>query len=423
MAGSVAYWNNELTAFLEDNKNSSVISSEEIEDQAEGFAIKDPWNDASLIIKIDEEDRDFTSKMNSIILTERFSAIWHKDTKDLEVIFQAFPLAKPIADLRGRIFTFRFGLRSYECEFAPSSLRLEAIAKNVVPVQSSKTNYRNLQSFKTYFSLLKDENTPQAFIEACQPLSFFIRKIDHVQDEMISTIAHLNFFMSYFDRRTPTVVIHPPKIKRSNVAEQRYVAGRFPSNITARSIDDNLLHYWEAASQGDQARRFLYYYRIIEYSASVYVDQGNRAALKRALSAPNALDDIDRISDEVMNITARIKMDEYARMEAMLKEYVAIQCLWGAIEKNRAYFAAEQVFEGGFIMPAIASEKMTINEFSPSACMTFVRSIKDIRNALSHGKDQKTQSVIIPTSHNLSLLQPWVVLIACAAGDLILYRP
>ena len=57
-----------------------------------------------------------------------------------------------------------------------------------------------------------------------------------------------------------------------------------------------------------------------------------------------------------------------------------------------------------------------------SALDMFQRSIREIRNALSHGWDRKQMLFIHPTRHNFERLQPWVALICAAAGEVMLYR-
>ncbi len=54
----------------------------------------------------------------------------------------------------------------------------------------------------------------------------------------------------------------------------------------------------------------------------------------------------------------------------------------------------------------------------------FNGTIRSIRNALSHGKEQSVSSVIAPTPENFQNIQPWVGLISIAAGEVVVYyRP
>lgn len=66
--------------------------------------------------------------------------------------------------------------------------------------------------------------------------------------------------------------------------------------------------------------------------------------------------------------------------------------------------------------------KATLADWKSRGFESITRSLRDIRNALSHGRDQRTSSVIVPSSRNLHYLQPWVNLIAVVAGEVVLYK-
>ena len=114
-------------------------------------------------------------------------------------------------------------------------------------------------------------------------------------------------------------------------------------------------------------------------------------------------------------------MDDYARIEAMIRETVEVDLLWGAIHRNLDSFCKEATFDGGFVLPAMVSSNFKLEQFRPGGITMFCGKIRDIRNALSHGKDQKTAGVIALTKHNFTLLEPWTYLISIATGELILY--
>jgi hypothetical protein len=67
------------------------------------------------------------------------------------------------------------------------------------------------------------------------------------------------------------------------------------------------------------------------------------------------------------------------------------------------------VFDGGYVQKPIISEAMRYQEYEPNAITSFAKTVRDMRNALSHGRDQKTMLFIHPTTHNFDRLQPWAV--------------
>jgi hypothetical protein len=254
------------------------------------------------------------------------------------------------------------------------------------------------------------------------PLSFWIRNLEWNEDEVLALVTHLNFHLSYFDARSPVVLIHTPPYPTTTVKPTRYTADKFPERITANETDPTLLYLWREAMFGEPAQRFLYYYRIIEYSAVAYLDSSARAALRVALALPNALDDLSAVTESVVAAVQRMKTDEFGRYEMLLKEVVPPKLLWRELNLNIGTFTTDTKFEGGFVVSALFSEGRTEATFTTQDIVTFAKAIRDIRNALSHGRDQKTGTTIMPTTHNSARLQPWIGPIRVAASQVILYK-
>lgn len=101
-----------------------------------------------------------------------------------------------------------------------------------------------------------------------------------------------------------------------------------------------------------------------------------------------------------------------------MKDTVSKTILWKEIENNIDSFKKEITFEGGFVLESL----LTSAKIEHLDLSKFAKHIKDIRNALSHGRDIRTQMVIIPTSRNFGLLQPWVSLMCVVAGEVVLYK-
>lgn len=240
------------------------------------------------------------------------------------------------------------------------------------------------------------------------PRSFWIRNLNWNGDEVMALATHLNFYLSYFDAASPTIKIHSPPLSTTTKRPNRCPAGDFPKNISAKETDPTLLFLWDAALSGNSLNRFLYYYRIIEYAAAVYLDSTARTALRIALALPNALDDLTAVTESVVAEVQKMKMDENARYDAMLKEIIDPRLLWRKVDRNKAAFTSETSFDGGFTVKALFTADRQETSYTEQDVYLFGRAIHDMRNALSHGRDQKTGTTIAPTSHNASLLQPWV---------------
>ncbi|MGJ5008132.1 hypothetical protein ACQR05_10190 [Bradyrhizobium oligotrophicum] len=398
--------------FLAANPHSR-IKAVELDDRTR-HVLEKPWDDDSLaLVLVPQNAERLSAALNAVLLPQRFSAIWHSDTKDLEVVWTAFELSEAAQEVAARQFDFSFSGKSYRCEFGESSSRLLEIAKAAMPIRGTATNYRNLQSFTMYANKVAESKLGK-------PMSFWIRSIDWNEDAVIDLAYHLNFYMSYFDDRTPKIIIHArPEV--SNVQPQeRYIVGKFPASISGAVIDLNLLHFWQAAHGAeDQSKSFLYYYRLIEYASTTYIDREARAAVRRLLAQPNALDDIPNITERLVLATQSTKQDDDQRIRRLLEDTVDRSQVAKEIDKNLGLFNRQTIFEGGFNLDALVGNGQKGEQFD---LLRFVKQIKDIRNALSHGRDIRTQMVIIPTQKNFDLLQPWVTLMCVVAGQVILFR-
>lgn len=172
----------------------------------------------------------------------------------------------------------------------------------------------------------------------------------------------------------------------------------------------------------DAARRFLYLYRILEYASFLYLENEVRSGLRRILTSPHALDNLTPVLERIAAVTQNAKMDEYARFAAVIRENVDTDLLWKEVAHNKAAFCEATSFDGGVSIAALISSSTTCEDFRARGHELVTRSFRDIRNALSHGRDQRTSAVITPSARNLKLLQPWVNLITVAAGEVVLYK-
>ena len=129
-----------------------------------------------------------------------------------------------------------------------------------------------------------------AKVDLSEPLSFWIDNIEWGNaDAIVELVNHLNFYMKYYDAISPTVIVFYPKEAQSLKPQTRFAFGTYPTHIEGKELDDVMLILWEASRSGDNARRFLYCYRIIEYASFGYLEAKARIETKRILAAPHAL--------------------------------------------------------------------------------------------------------------------------------------
>src|SRR6266568_2056851 len=229
--------------------------------EEERFRIAMPWGDVSLAINLDEKNDELINALNSVFLPQRYSAVWHADTKDFEIIFTAFPLGEELQNLIERSFIFSYRTVDYKCELRQASKRVVAIAAAYEPIAQSVTGFRNLASLKMYVAQNSSEEKLLPF-DLDEPISFWIRNIEWDEDRFLNFVNELNFYMTYFDNKSPVIQVHSPKLESFvNQPQTRFRSGEFPATIRARELDENMLRYWGASRSGDPASRFLYSYR------------------------------------------------------------------------------------------------------------------------------------------------------------------
>ncbi len=81
--------------FLQTNPKSTL---EAVTYPIEGFAITEPWGDRSVEIFLPAQPDQLIAALNNVFLPERFTAIWHTDSKLFEIIFTVYEVQKGIAD-------------------------------------------------------------------------------------------------------------------------------------------------------------------------------------------------------------------------------------------------------------------------------------------------------------------------------------
>lgn len=218
------------------------------------LAISSPWGDPTLVTLVGDKPDELARVLNEVHLPERLSAVWHLDSKDLEVIWTAYKLSDSQRELIDRSFTFQFRKRSFECEFGSSSDRLLAIAAATVPgTNPSGTFFRNLTSFRAWAESDQEERR-LGFLD--KPRSFWIKGADLTETQLLELIEHINFYMTYFDSNSPSVLVHHLD-EGGAKPKKRYVRGKFPKRISARVLDENLLSFWAAADRENEMLRFI----------------------------------------------------------------------------------------------------------------------------------------------------------------------
>ena len=411
-----------LEPFLDTHPNVTIEWRTVRKEARESLCLNRPWGDNGLVFSLPEDLDHFADTLNNVLLPNRYTALWHKDTKCFEIIWTAYPLRDESTDMKRREFSFALDSETYECKFDQSSDRLLSLARHAVPVAMSHSGHRNLQSYQLYLRQTdnNEDDSPRGS-SVGEPLSFWISNVEWDEDKVLRLVRHLNFYLTYYDTLSPTIYIHSPPEEKPRVTN-RYRLGEFPSRIDAHEIEDDLLQLWMAAKDGDAARRFIYYYRIVEYASHAHIDREARRSIWRLLSQPHARSNVGTLVDEVVSAALSKSTDDYQKMVNLLRDVVGIEALWEELARNKSAFVDGIEFDGGFRLGALLSESASLDTFKANGMNLFVSHARGIRNHLSHGRDRATQAAITPTVENFRRLEPWTSAMLVLAGEVLMFR-
>lgn len=396
-----------LSVFLAANPEASY-------QEKDGHAIVEkPWGDSSILLTIRSTDDTLIAALNTLRLPPRFSAIWHRESKQMEFIWDPVDTKH---HLRTRGFEFTLDGQTLHCRFGDSSPELLAIARAASFVRGTYTNYRNLSNTRLY--LLVNE---QGADVSTTPTSFWLGPMECDENAIALVGGHLNFFMTYFDFQTPRVLLHESPAP-GLVKEQRYPRGPFPTRIDGRRIDPNLLLVWESVFDSpDSFRKFLYAYQVLEYRAFYYVQDNVLRVIKRVLASPDTIAKGDEAVRQMFDVLTEQRMGDDSRVEAVLKQFVDPAALWPQIALNLPSFTEEVSFDGGFALEPFLKQNATLETFQEHWPARFAKHIRTIRNSLVHGRESRQAVTIAPTRSNYERLRPWVAPIVIAAQEATLF--
>lgn len=411
-----------LDSFLEINPEAAVST------EAEKLLVSYLWGSKALSVEIEDSDSELISILNSLRFPPRFSAIWHVDQKALEVIYA--PLS-PTDEERERAFTFYFNERTYQCEFRNASERLLSLAKAVhIEPEAGINDDRNLRLLRsnlrrrvTYRNT--EDQTLHSMPAERVPTSFWLTGLEiWDENEAVAIATHLNFYMRYFDKESPTILIHEDlPAQTSKEKSERYPYSTFPETISARSLDPFLLSLWESTLRGAPRLRFLHTYQILEYATFYHASDSVRDAVRRAVMSPHTHLEPSNAVNQILEAVAADKQPEIHKMQALIDQSIEPKSVWREVQPHSGFFSEQIQFDGGVTLDPLVKEDWNEEDFAQAWHPKFIEHVRKIRNALVHGREQRQANVIAPTRANDDRLRPWLAPMSVVAEQVILCRP
>ena len=386
--------------------------------------IKNLWNDDSFLLRFDKETNlDF---LNELYFPEELMASYSLEDGYIEVY--AYPF-DPEEDLVKRKFTFNYLGKPYECTWDKPTDNFEKISSAFrEEKEESRTSYRNLRQFRDFYRLNDLPDFMTKYFEGKKPFNFFIKgDLKAIEGRILEFCKHLNFYMSYFDRETPSIQIFHKSYKKEDFSLPCYsLFDTFPDSINGTEIDSILLEIISVANNSSDNRlKFIFYYQILEYASYYYLKSDIKQKLTSLLRRP----DISHKSAEYSKtIIEEFKNhfknnDDKAKLDMLLTENIKLKDLKIELENNVEYFSKKIDFEGGFSLEPIMKNELTgVEQLTDATLKSIKENIVDIRNSLVHLRESRENKVILPTNKNDDLLTPYLYVLRRIAEKIIIER-
>jgi hypothetical protein len=412
-----------LVKFLKNNPKSQL---RRLKDPEKIHYIHRPWNDESIILVLwDESDTKLITVLNALILPEKFSAIYHMEDNKMEFIYS--PLDKDDPDIT-RKFNIKIEGKQYTCQYQLASDKLLTLSQYCGRAKFSATEFRNLLQFRDYMKYKtkkkskEKEGSLKSEFEGKVPISFYVTGFDSFdEDDLIKVSRHINFYLQYYDRVSPVIVIHQTESKDEDLGQLRLIKEEFPTEINTQVLDSFLLTLMDSALEAEPRLEFIYYYQVLEYSSFYYVKDNIKRKLIKIINSPDVLCNSNECISRIMEAIDEIRQEDDAKIKNTIKSACELEELWREINENKAYFSKNHKFDGGFEIEPIITEDTNFEQFLTCWHPTISNNLKYIRNALVHGREKQFGKVILPTHLNDTLLMPWIQIAHRIAEHVIIY--
>jgi len=383
-----------------------------IEEKGNELVLSNLWKDNTFICLIDKSVG--FNFLNNIELHEELIAIYHKPDNKIEYIFTVIKEDDPIIK---RAFDFNYLGVTFKCYFNSPTDILKLLSSGFREIDSkSDSDYRNLNVLRDYYLQDKLPNYIKKFFKGRKPYSFFVEgKFDKINWDYINLSKHLNFYMGFFDRKTPSIVIlnKQEKLEEYNQPCLSQLSG-FPGSINSTQINSIILDIILAANRTDSIRlKYIFYYQVLEYCSFYYLNEKLKKRLQKILKSPDISFNLTDYSKSIIDeFKDHFKQNnDSQKLELLISEFCDVNDISLEVKSNINYFCKEITFEGGFSVPPVLNCNDNLNNPPKNFIREIKTNIENIRNVLVHLRESRENKVILPTEKNDNLLMPYLHLI------------
>lgn len=375
------------------------------------------WNDSSFSFIFDKEED--TLFLDDCVFNDELFAIYHKTTQKYEFIF--LPLSKKIE----RSFEYIYQGHTYKLYYGKPTENFRKLLSHFEMNEIDDISDRaySLMNFDIFYSKAEES--------ALTPINFFVEgDFDKIPfEEHLAFFKHVNFMMSYYDRKTPTILIFNKK--KNNVEDESIIeepcklkTQTFPKIINGNKIDTTLLELYEAARSANSVRlQYIFYYQILEYCSYYYIENDLKRKIANIVKNPDILN-TDMYSQKIIEIYSeyfRSNKEESKRMERLICDFCEYNDIKQELETNSKSFIEDICFDGGLVIKGIFNKKEDIDNPPKEVLPSIRKNVEKIRNVLVHAREARENVVITPTQRNSYLLGPYLFLLRRIA-ELVMIR-
>lgn len=375
----------------------------------EGYKLLNPWNDKSVAFLFKKGQK--LASLRNIIFPEQLSAIFNVQNSVLEFVYGPID---PKKSIKSREFEFLYNGTTFKCKFGEMSSSLVLLAKAFkANERESLSDYRNLRFLRDFLS----ENHYEELRNRSFLASFFIEgDFNTINSDFVGLSKSLNFYMSYFDRGTPRILIHAKEIDNAKYKDPclHELFDTFPKKIKATTIDSTLLDTFMVAHRAVNVRlKFIFYYQVLEYSSYYYLDTKIQTKIQKILNDPQILDRPDHFSKSLIEDLKDhfSQKDDTIKLEKTITENVSIEDVRNELEVYKEFFEQDLEFEGGLRIDRILNGTNAIEHLKEADLILIKKNIERIRNVLVHLRESRENKVILPTQKNDNKILPYLFLL------------
>jgi hypothetical protein len=386
--------------------NPELIIIEDVK----GYTLSRPWNDKSMSFFFLK--KSIFSKLKDIVFPHQLAAIYNKESKIIEYIYG--PVEK--TEVRNaRKFDIYYKKQKFTCYFGEISKTLHFIAKHFKEaLPDSATEYRNIRYLR---DILINKRIYKHIIRKSDLISFYIQgNFEAINFDFTGLSKTVNFYMTYFDRDTPTILIFSRETDDPEHEMPCYFEHnkQFPASINAQNIDTTLLDIIQVAHKAEDIRlRFVFYFQVLEYCSYYYLNNKIKNKIHQTLRNPDLAEKPESFTKSLIEDLKDhfSQNDDSIKLEQTITEYVSIEDLQLEIECNKDFFSKDITFDGGLKINRILQTPDSIDSLKKDDLVLIKKNIEKIRNVLVHLRESRENKVILPTEENDNKLLPYLYLI------------